>query len=69
LLNGARVYGDAVVMAKEGSRITINNSEICDEVTINASQKKHILVKDSVVSGDYAYHNVSMDGETRSDRK
>ncbi len=69
LLNDARVYGDAVVMAKDGSRVTINNSEIFDEVTVGASHKKHILVKDSVVSGDYAYLNVSMDGETRSDRK
>ena len=69
LLNGARVYGDAVVMAKEGSKITINNSEIFDEVTISASHKKHILIKDSVVSGDYAYPNVSMDGETKGDRK
>lgn len=69
LLNGARVYGNAVVIAKEGSKITINNSEIFDEVTMSASQKKHILIKDSVVSGDYTYSNVSMDGETRSDRK
>ena len=69
LLNGARVYGDAVVMAKEGSKITINNSEIFDEVTISASHNRHILIKDSVVSGDYAYPNVSMDGETKGDRK
>ncbi len=69
LLNGTRVYGDAVVMAKEGSKITINNSEVFDEATISASQKKHILIKDSMVSGDYVYSNVSMDGETKSDRR
>ena len=69
LLNGTRVYGNAVVMAKEGSRITINNSEIFDEVTVSASQKKHIIIKDSVVSGDYVYSNVSMNGETKGDRR
>jgi hypothetical protein len=69
LLNGARVYGDAVVVAREGSMITINNSEIFDQVTVSASQKKHILIKNSVVSGDYAYHNMSMNGEIKSDRK
>jgi len=69
LLGGARIYGDAVVMAKEGSRMTINSSEIFDEVTVSASHNKHILIKDSVVSGDYAYPNISMDGETKSDRK
>ena len=69
LLNGARVYGNAVVMAKEGSMITITKSDVFDEVTLSASQKKKIQIKDSAVSGDYTYSNVSMNGEIRSDRK
>lgn len=68
LRNHARVYGNAIVKCDKGSKIVINNSEIFDEVTVSASQNHIVLIKDSTVSGNHTYHNVNMDGDTKTDR-
>ena len=68
LRNHTRVYGDAIVKCDKGSKMIINNSEIFDEVTVSASQNHIILIKDSTVSGNHTYHNVNMNGDTKTDR-